>query len=180
MRRIRYQVVSSLDGYIAGPEGEVDWIPMEPGIDFDAYVAQFDTLLMGRGTYESAVELGGGFFGKRVVVVSTTLRPDEHPDVTLISDDLTGSVAALRAQEGADIWLFGGGQLFRGLLEGGLVDTVEIAVAPVLLGAGIPLLPGPALRRRLSLTAHQVYPSGIALMEYAVRSPGRSSPAGGG
>jgi len=168
MRRIRYQVACSLDGYIAGPDGEFDWIPEDPAIDFEALFAQFDTLLMGRRTYEAMRGSESWFRGKEVVVASRTLRPEEHPGVTVVAEDLAGAVNALRERPGKDIWLFGGGELFRGLLELGLVDTVEPAVVPILLGGGIPFLPAPAVRRRLALTGHRGYPSGIVLLEYEV------------
>lgn len=171
-RRIRYQVACSLDGYIAGPQGEYDWIVDEPTIDFGAIFAQFDTLLMGRKTYDLMIEQGNtGMFGKEAVVVSRTLKLEDHPDVTIVSDDLMARVRELRDQPGKDIWLFGGGELFRSLLELDLVDTVEPAVIPVVLGGGIPFLPGPPIQRSLTLTGHHVYPSGIVGLEYEVREP---------
>lgn len=183
MRRVRYQVAASLDGYIAGPKGEADWIPMDPDIDFAALFDQFDTFVMGRRTFEGLSGTGGGegdlFSGKKVVVVSRTLRPADHPGVEVVSERLEETVAALRKEEGKDIWLFGGGLLFRSLLDLGLVDTVEVAVIPVLLGEGVPLLPTPAPRAALRLTGHRVYEkSGIVLLEYAVEAPGGSRPDG--
>lgn len=169
-RRIRYRVACSLDGYIAGPQGEYDWIVDEPTIDFGAVFAQFDTLLMGRKTYETA-QSGGGFFGKEVVVVSGTLKPEDHPDVTILSDRVDERVRELRERAGKEIWLFGGGELFRSLLELGLVDTVELAIVPVVLGGGRPFLPGPPIQRSLTLTGHRVYPSGIVSLEYEVQPP---------
>jgi dihydrofolate reductase len=169
MRRIRYQVAASLDGYIAGPQGDYDWIPHDPDVDFKALFAQFDTLLMGRNTFEPMVKAGRATTpGMRTVVVSRTLRPADYPDVAVVSDRMAETVAALRREPGKDIWLFGGGVLFRSLLEAGLVDGVEIAVIPVVLGGGIPMLPPPAPRTRLRLTGHRVYGSGIVLLEYAV------------
>lgn len=169
MRRIRYQVAMSLDGYIAGPEGEADWILMDPEIDFGALFAQFDTFLMGRRTFEAMPGGEGGSAGTKTFVFSRTLRPSDHPKVTIVSDRVEETVAALRAEESdKDIWLFGGGELFRSLLDAGLVDTVEVAVIPVLLGQGIPLLPSPAKQAKLKLTGHKVYGTGIVLLEYAV------------
>ena len=171
MRRLRYQVAASLDGYIAGPGGEVDWIVMDPDIDFAALFAQFDMAVMGRKTFLASLQQGqaGGMGGLRVVVFSRTLRPEEHPDVSIDTGDAVEKVRALKAKPGKDIWLFGGGELFRTLLEAGLVDTVEPAIIPVLLGGGIPMLPPAASRTRLSLTRHRLYPkSGIVLLEYAV------------
>jgi dihydrofolate reductase len=167
-RRVRYQVAASLDGYIAGPNGEYDWIVMDPDIDFVALAKQFDSYLMGRKTYEM-MRRDGHMVEGAIYVFSRTLRQADHPDVTIVADDPEGAVLELKARRGKDIWLWGGGQLFRSLLELGLVDRVEIAVIPALLGAGIPLLPGPALRRSLKLESHRLYPkSGVVLLEYAV------------
>jgi dihydrofolate reductase len=169
-RRVRYQVAASLDGYIAGPNGEYDWIVMDPDIDFVALAKQFDSYLMGRKTYEM-MRRDGHMVEGAIYVFSRTLRQADHPDVTIVADDPEGAVLELKARRGTDIWLWGGGQLFRSLLELGLVDRVEIAVIPALLGAGIPLLPGPALRRSLTLESHRLYPkSGVVLLEYAVNS----------
>jgi dihydrofolate reductase len=170
MRRIRYGVAMSLDGYIAGSKGEADWIIMDPDIDFGALFEQFDTFLLGRRTFE-AIARGenAGMPGMKTLVFSRTLRQCDHPEVTIVAERAEETLAALRAQPGKDIWLFGGGLLFRSLLEAGLVDTVEVAVIPVLLGGGIPLLPPPAKQTELTLTGHKVYKTGIVSLEYAVK-----------
>jgi dihydrofolate reductase len=144
---------------------------MDPDIDFAALFDQFDTFIMGRGTFEAMVgqQGSGATPGKKTLVFSRTLRQQDHPDVTIVADDPEKTLTALRKKPGKDIWLFGGGSLFRSLLELRLVDTVEIAVIPVLLGGGIPLLPSPTGRAKLKLTGHRVYKkSGIVLLEYAV------------
>jgi dihydrofolate reductase len=170
MRRIRYCVAVSLDGYIAGPKGEADWILNDPDIDFDALWAQFDTFLIGRRTFEAMGRAGQGATpGIKKFVYSRTLRQRDYPKVTIVSKKWKEKTAALRAERGKDIWLFGGGRLFRSLAGAGLVDTVEVAVVPVLLGGGIPLLPPPAPRVQLKLTGHKVYKAGIVALEYAVR-----------
>src|SRR5436190_2949497 len=117
MRRIRYAVAMSLDGYIAGPNGESDWIVMDPDIDFGALMSSFDTVLLGRKTYETTKGHGGnGMPGVQSYVFSRTLRQQDCKGVT-VSDDPAKTIAALKATPGKDIWLFGGGQLFRSLLE---------------------------------------------------------------
>ena len=167
MRKIRYQVACSLDGYIAGPNGEYDWIVADPDIDFEALFDEFDTLLMGRRTFEVAG--AGSSPGMKSFVFSRSLRPEDHPGVTIVSEQVKETLDDLRAQPGKDIWLFGGGELFRSLLELGCVDSVEPAVIPVVLGGGRPFLPAPAVRRRLSLTETRVYEkSGIVLLKYDV------------
>jgi dihydrofolate reductase len=159
----------SLDGYIAGPTGEFDWIVHDPTIDFSALFAQFDTFLLGRKTYELTLQPGNPGFpaGSRAFVFSRTL-PDQLAGFTVVREVSRKSVDPIRDQAEKDVWLFGGGELFRSFLTFGLVDTVELAVIPVLLGKGLQLLPQPAPQAGLQLTNHHRYPSGIMLLEYAV------------
>jgi dihydrofolate reductase len=172
MRRLRYNVAMSLDGFIAGPKGEYDWITPNSGIDFAALYRQFDTLLMGRLTYDAmrAKGMSAKGMGMKAFVVSTTLKPEQHPDVTIIARNVPEAVAALKAQPGSipqkDIWLCGGGALFRCLLDAGLVDSVEVSVFPVLLGSGVPLLPV-GRRASLHLEESKTLPSGILMLKYA-------------
>jgi dihydrofolate reductase len=169
-RRLRYQVAVSLDGFIAGPHGEYDWIVSDPSIDFDALYKEFDTVVMGRKTYEVVIAQGGhgAMPGLEVVVFSRSLPPATHPGVRIVNDEPRQVVGALKQKPGRDIWLFGGGSLFRSLLDARLVDAVELAVMPVLLGAGIPVLPQ-GLTTKLELVDHKVLPaSGVVSLSYAV------------
>jgi dihydrofolate reductase len=170
MRRVRYVVAMSLDGYIAGPNGEADWIIMDPEIDFRALFEQFDTFLLGRRTFEGVGGAGGGQSGAQTIVFSRTLRQQDYPNVTIVSDNPEQVVDDLRSNPGKDIWLFGGGRLFRSLLEARLVDAVEVSVIPVLLGEGIPLLPArPSSERfEVKMTSIRTFDSGIVSLEYAV------------
>src|SRR5689334_13461645 len=133
MRHLRYCVAMSLDGFIAGPDGEYDWIVMDPSKDFSALSQEFDTLLMGRRTFELALQGPGATMpGMETIVCSRTLKAADHPDVT-ISDDAASTVVVLKSQPGKDIWLFGGAALFRSLLDAQLVDRVEVSVMPIVL-----------------------------------------------
>lgn len=174
MRRIVYSVAISLDGYIADAGGGFDWIVTDPDVDFTALMARFDTLVMGRHTYELARSQGGGgaMPGVKTVVISRTLEPSEHPEATILAENWQEGVRDLRAQPGKEIWLFGGGELFAAMLDACLVDSVEVAVIPVLLGGGIPLLKPPAARAKLELRNHKIYArSGIVRLEYDVLPP---------
>lgn len=175
MRRVRYSVAMSLDGYIAGPNGESDWIVMDPEIDFGALMGEFDTVLLGRKTYEVTRGYGGGGMpGMSAYVFSQTLRASDCPGVTVSANPLE-TLAQLKASRGKDIWLFGGGTLFRSLLALGAVDTVEVAIIPVLLGNGVRLLPEPAQSATLRLQQHRVYPkTGTVSLNYGLADSGTS------
>lgn len=169
MRRICFHAAMSLDGYIAGPNGEFDWIIHDPEIDFVAIFSQFDTLLAGRRTFELMVKQGNTVMpGMKTIVFSRTLKQQDHPEVKIVAGELEKTVAALREQTGKDILLFGGASLFHSFLEANLVDQIELGVIPVLLGQGISLLPPPAKQAKLNLTAHKVYKSGIVTLTYDV------------
>jgi len=182
MRQICYSVAMSLDGYIAGPKGEADWIVMDPdlGPAFSDFYGKIDTLLIGRKTFEAiggkaGGGSGGGFSGFKILVFSNTLNAADHPGVTLVSGDVRKTVTELKKAPGKGIWLFGGGVLFHSLLDLGLVDAVSVGIIPVLLGAGIPLLPASAGRATLTLKSHKIYPkTGTVALEYAVK-PARAA-----
>jgi dihydrofolate reductase len=171
MRKVVFGGAMSLDGFIAGPDGEYDWIVPDPEIDFAALMARFDTFLIGRKTYEVMRRMAGEAPptpGIQNIVCSRTLRPDDCPGAILTAD-AARTVAELRSKDGKDIALFGGGDLFRSLLSAHLVDQVSVSLVPVLLGGGIPLLPPPASKARLRLTSQRVYKkSGTVALEYDV------------
>jgi dihydrofolate reductase len=169
MRLVRYGGAMSLDGYIATPTGAYDWITQDPDMDFAAMMARFDTFLIGRKTFDT--------MGRSLkmmprhttsIVFSRTLTQADHLDV-VISDNPEAFVAELHTKPGKDIAVFGGGELFRTLLQANLVDRVEISLIPVLLGAGIPFLPPPAAQTKLRLLEQRLYKkTGIVGLEYEI------------
>jgi dihydrofolate reductase len=171
MRLVRFGGAMSLDGYIAGPNGEYDWIVMDPEIDFAGMMRQFDTFLIGRKTFDSMKRMGNaGKSSKGItnIVCSRTLKQSDYPKIR-IEADAESLVKELKAKPGKDIAIFGGGELFRSLLDVGLVDRVEMAVIPVLLGTGIPVLPPPTARVMLKLRSQRVYKeTGTIGVEYEI------------
>ena len=171
MRRVRYSVAISLDGSIAGPQGEADWIQMDPGVDVAAFLkefyGQFDTAIMGRRSYEV---FGGAVEGMATYVFSRTLPPGPQNGVTVVGEDGLTQLAAMRARDGKDIWLFGGGALFGSLASAGLVDTVELGVMPVMLGSGRPVISGNTSRIKLRLSTSESSPGGVLSLKYEVET----------
>lgn len=172
MRKIRYQVAVSLDGYLAGPKGEIDWIADDAEMDFGPFVAQFDALLVGRRTFEDMLKANQPTMpGMTTFLFSRTWGTRELPkNVQLVPGDHAAFVEELRSKPGKDIWLFGGGELFASLMADGLVDTVEVSVMPALVGGGVPLFPASgAPWRQLRLDSHKIYAnSGILSLTYTV------------
>jgi dihydrofolate reductase len=169
MRSVIYQVAASLDGYIAGPNGEIDWIVHDPTAGAPTLYSTVDTVLLGRRTYEMTLQPGAPKWPKgwRIYVFSRTLRPEVHRKVTIVSEHAGAVVNALRVESGGDIWLFGGASLFASLLADHAVDRIDVAVMPVLLGGGLPLAPGVS-STRLRLEESHAYESGIVDLRYTV------------
>lgn len=170
MRKLRYNVAMSLDGYIAGPNGEYDWIPSDPVLDSGYMVelfGQFDLFVMGRKTFETIQAQGdqNPLRNEKVVVFSTTLQDTDDEMLTITSKCPEEVIPPLKSLPGKDLWLFGGGVLFRSLLDAGLADTVEVALVPVLLGSGIKLVPDGQMHK-LTFESAQSFPSGIQMLIY--------------
>ena len=168
MRQLRYSVASSLDGFIAGPHGEFDWIAIDPEIDFAEMYAGFSGIVMGRRSYDVFVATGGAVGpALPTYVYSRTLPEGERDGVTFVRDAVPHVRELKRAAEGKPLWLWGGGELFRQLAEAGEVDGVDVAIIPILLGGGIALLPTPGPRLPLRLRTHRLYRNtGTLFLEY--------------
>jgi dihydrofolate reductase len=171
MRQLRYSIAASLDGYIAGANGDFDWIVIDPDIDFAAMYAGFSALVMGRRSYDVYISTGGAVGpALPTYVYSRSLPEGERNGVTFVADAVPHVASLKEMGEGKPLWLWGGGELFRELAEAGLVDGVDVAIVPVLLGGGIQMLPVPSDRLSLKLRAHRCYSkTGIVFLEYDVR-----------
>lgn len=169
MRQVFYRVTASLDGYIAGPRGEVDWIRGGAPEELAATFKAVDTVLLGRRTYELTSQPGAPKWprGWNIIVGSRSLPAGQQPAITVTRDPIA-TVSDLRAGAGRPIWLFGGGSLFRSLLDAKQVDIVEVVVIPVLLGGGIPLLETGGSSTRLTLVRAQPHPAGAVTLRYEV------------
>ena len=166
MPRIALYIATSLDGYVAGPDDDLDWLFTDADYGYEAFYAGVDRVVMGRRTYEVVRSFGGWpYVGKRGFVF--TNRPAElEPGVEAVSGD--PAEIAPRLAEGAqgDIWLVGGGELASQFRQAGLVDRYVLSVHPVMLGSGSPLFPRELPPEQLELTAHHVWPNGLVQLTY--------------
>jgi dihydrofolate reductase len=174
MRKVTYGGACSLDGFLTGPDGALDWLHFSK--DVQAIMAEYwrgiDTILMGRKTWEIAAASGGGGGGPSrgitSYVFSRTLRDRPPAGVTLVSEDAGGFVRALKAKPGKGICLMGGGELAHSLLEAGVVDEVGLNIHPVLLGSGVPVFRASPHRTRLALVENRTLDGGCVMATYRV------------
>jgi dihydrofolate reductase len=173
MRPLALVLTVSLDGFIAEPDGRVDWLgtpPQDVSEEYRELMDSIDCLVMGSATYLVSLELEGGtdvFAGHEVIVFTSRDDLPPYSGVTFVAEDAADFTARLKQSTGGAIWLFGGGRLATALSDAGLVDDYYIAVQPVLLGDGIPLWVSPHGRTRLELTSVSAWPDGIAVLRYS-------------
>lgn len=172
MRKLTYLVRASVDGMIAGPDGELDWLFSEKDPSVAEFFERTDAVLLGTATYDYMLAHGmEAYPGMTNYVFSRTLRQEDHPAVTVVPTDPTPFVKALKEREGGGIWLLGGGVVFRYLLAAAQVDEIVILVHPMLLGGGVPLLPRCELVTPLELRSCDKLDSGLVLLRYDVGEP---------
>jgi dihydrofolate reductase len=181
MRTVTYGAACSLDGFITGPHGSMDWLHFSEDVSrvMGAYWPTVDTILMGRRTWEVALSAqdGGeagdqGTSGLHTFVFSRTLRQVSQPGATLVREDAGAFVRALKRKPGKGICLMGGGELAQALIAAGLVDEIGLNIHPVILGSGTPFLRDPGMRIALELTESRVMDGGCVLARYRVRRMG--------
>ena len=169
-RNVVLAVALSLDGYIARRDGRVDWLIEDEAVDLSAYGKQFDVILAGRKTLDFDNPSGGGtgpFGDMERYIFSRTRPPGKRSGAEYVNGPPSALLRQLRTQPGEDIWLMGGGELARDFLKDYLIDGMDLALMPVLLGEGIPLFPSGFPQRNFTLVSHTVHPSGIIRAIYA-------------
>lgn len=169
LRRVRLFVASSLDGFIAGPDGALDWLFTDDDYGYDAFAEQVDTIVMGRHTYDTVAALREWpYVGKQVWVFTHAGEPPTDPRVTFTHDAPAEWLMARFAGDGRDVGVVGGGELIGAFLDASLVDEIEVALHPVILGHGTPLVPAGTRRHALRLVSAKPYRSGLLLLTYVV------------
>jgi Dihydrofolate reductase len=172
MKKIILYIAASIDGRIAEPDGGIEWlsefpITNEMNYGYKEFMASIDTIIMGGRSWRemSNMDAMGAYAGKTVYVVS---RHDwgDNENVNFITENVIEQITSLRNEPGKDIWLFGGGELVSMLLAADLIDEMQIAYIPVILGEGIPLFPKQPKESKWELIKNRNYSSGIMMVEY--------------
>ena len=176
MPEVVYYVAASLDGYIATPDGGVEWLAPFEGTGEDYGYAKFyasvDAVLLGRKTYEQSLSFGEWPYpGKPCWVFSRQQIEVAQPGVTLTTQSPIEVTAALRARNLRRAWLVGGGELAASFRAHGLITEYIVSIIPVILGAGVPLFASPGPKENLKLADSKSYPNGVTQLRY-VRAPG--------
>ncbi|ULT22780.1 MULTISPECIES: dihydrofolate reductase family protein [Sphingobacterium] len=177
MRKIILDLAMTLDGFIEGSNGEIDWCIMDDDMDFDGFLAGIDTIFYGRVSYdtwgnfqpdssanETETNLWKNVHAKKKYVFSH--QPRQDPGAIFISEDIQQRVSAIKQQEGKDIWLYGGASLIKTFIQSNLVDIYRISVHPIVLGKGKPLFEDLSERLYLKLVESRAFKSGVVQLIY--------------
>jgi dihydrofolate reductase len=169
MRRVVLGLGISLDGYIARPDGSLDFLFMPKDYSMGPFFKTVDTAFMGRKTYEVGLRISGGKlpnYGMAVYVFSGSLPPGERNGVTFVNHSPKSFIASLRKHKGKNIWHMGGGELTRAFLQDDLIDELYLGVVPVLIGEGLPLFPSHFPQRKFRLLENKTYSQGMISLKY--------------
>ncbi|MGZ3853916.1 MAG: dihydrofolate reductase family protein [Flavisolibacter sp.] len=173
-RKIIVNLATSADGFIARPDGDIEWLTRRPDPEgfygMGEFMKSVDVYLLGRKTYEVALELGEKFNADVLYYVfSRQPAPASVPaKVRFIQDEIDALVQNLQNEKGKDIWLMGGGELIASFLDHGLIDEFIISVVPVFIGEGIPMIAPRHRDIELSLNSVQQFPDGVVQVHYTV------------
>jgi dihydrofolate reductase len=169
VRKIVLGLGISLDGYIARPNGAVDFLFMPKDYSMAPFFATVDTAIMGRKTLDDGLKMSGGSLpasSMAYYVFSHSKPPGKCKQWTFVNKSPASFVKNLRKRPGKDIWLMGGGELARDFLKADLVDELYIGIVPVLLGEGIPLFPSGFPQRNFSLLENKTFSKGMIALKY--------------
>lgn len=178
MRKVVFGGANSLDNYFARKDDAVDWLKWSDELSklLAAYWKRFDTVVMGRRTYEAAARIGSGAYpGVTTYVFSRTLKAGKKTKIQFVSEDAPDFVRRLKKEDGKDICVMGGGLLAKSLFEADLIDEIGFNIHPVLLGEGIPVFHEMKRQIDLELLECKTFKNGCVLVIYKVKHAIRKS-----
>ena len=164
MPKLKLYIAATLDSYIAGPNGEIDWLDASGGPDYgyEEFYASIGTTLMGNSTYRLTLTVPKFPYPDKTNYVFTRgTPPPDTSNVRFVSGDIGGFVRSLKQESGKDIWLVGGGQVNTVMLNEGLIDEIILTIFPVVVGEGIPLFAPGASRSSFKTVGCEAYETGL-------------------
>lgn len=167
MRKVILFIATSIDGYIAGKNNEIDWLFTDGDYGFESFYDSIDTTLSGFNTYKVSLTFESfPYPGKKNFIFSRQHTHSDNNPVTFIKDNPNEFVKILKKQHGKNIWLVGGSQINTLLLNDLLIDEVIISIHPIILGSGIPLFAQTKTRADYKLVSSQHFKSGLVQLHY--------------
>ena len=177
MPKVVLFIATSLDGYIASPDGTVDWLFHDGDYGFTDFMASVDAVVMGRKTWEQARTFEDvPFAGKQVIVFSRAQSSANESRIRFVQGDPETTIPGIQSTIKKDIWLVGGGDLIQQFIGSNLIDEFRIFVHPIILGDGIPLFPRQSGRKDLSFESSHSFPSGLVELQYRRHSHSNEAP----
>lgn len=180
MRNVILDLAVTLDGFIEGLNGEIDWCIIDDDMNFDGFLSTIDTIFYGRVSYDiwgnfkpeinapkAELKLWEGVHSKKKYVFSSQSRIDNN--ATFINFDISEKVAEIKKQSGKDIWLYGGAGLIKTFIQLGLIDIYRISIHPIVLGSGKPLFENLKERIDLTLIKTNIFKSGVVQLVYELK-----------
>ena len=167
MKKIILYIAASLDGYIARPDGAIDWLPIDQDYGYPQFLESISTVILGRKTYEQVLAFGEyPYLNQHNVILTHRSDISLPPNAEVWSDVSAERISSLREKSEKDIWLVGGSEVIRPFLELNAIDRLIVSICPILIGEGIPLFLPNSLQSRLKLANSQTFDSGLVQLTY--------------
>jgi dihydrofolate reductase len=174
-RKVIVHIATSADGYIARPDGDIEWLTSRPApkgfYGMDAFTKTVDATVMGRKTYEAGLAMGATFdANKPTIVFSRSKPPAKLPvGVEFVNEPIEPFVRRLRERPGKNIWLMGGGELIASFLDAHAIDEFVVSIVPIFIGDGIPLIARRYLDVELELESVTPFDDGLVQLHYRIQ-----------
>lgn len=165
-RRLKLNVAVTLDGFIEGPNGEIDWCFTDQDYGITDFLASCDALVMGRKSFDIMLQFEPKPYHDKTIYVFSRSLESNFPNVKVVEGNVATLVNRLKSESGKDIFLYGGSEIIEQCMQDDLVDEFALSIHPVLLGGGKPLVQNLKNRVDLKLVDSKTYDTGLVQLTY--------------